>query len=48
MRIDDVPDIPRGLASGVFDDEGVKAQRRTIVEDGVLNGYFWVVILLEN
>jgi PmbA protein len=40
MRIDDVPDIPRGLASGVFDDEGVKAQRRTIVEDGVLNGYF--------
>jgi len=40
IRIDDVPDIPRGLASGVFDDEGVKAQRRTIVEEGVLNGYF--------
>jgi PmbA protein len=40
MRIDDVPDIPRGLASSVFDDEGVKAQRRTIVEDGVLKGYF--------
>jgi PmbA protein len=40
MRIDDVPDIRRGLASSPFDDEGVKAQRRTIVEDGVLNGYF--------
>src|ERR1017187_4829263 len=40
IRIDDVPDIRRGLASSVFDDEGVKAQRRTIVEDGVLNGYF--------
>ena len=40
MRIDDVPDIPRGLASSAFDDEGVKTQRRTIVENGVLNGYF--------
>ncbi|KAF0200464.1 MAG: PmbA [Gallionellaceae bacterium] len=40
MRIDDVPDIRRGLASSPFDDEGVKAQRRTIVDAGVLNGYF--------
>ncbi len=40
IRIDDVPDIPRGLASSAFDDEGVKAQRRTIVDAGVLNGYF--------
>jgi PmbA protein len=40
IRIDDVPDIRRGLASSPFDDEGVKAQRRTIVDDGVLNGYF--------
>jgi PmbA protein len=40
IRIDDVPDIRRGLASSVFDDEGVKAQRRTIVDAGVLNGYF--------
>lgn len=40
MRIDDVPDIRRGLASSPFDDEGVKAQRRTIVDDGVLKGYF--------
>lgn len=40
MHIEDVPDIPRGLASSVFDDEGVKAQHRTIVEAGVLKGYF--------
>lgn len=40
IRIDDVPDIRRGLASSSFDDEGVKARRRTIVEGGVLNGYF--------
>ncbi len=40
MRIDDVPDIRRGLASSPFDDEGVKAQRRTVVDAGVLNGYF--------
>jgi PmbA protein len=40
IRIDDVPDIRRGLASSAFDDEGVKAQRRTIVDAGVLNGYF--------
>lgn len=40
VRIDDVPDIRRGLASSPFDDEGVKAQRRTIVDAGVLHGYF--------
>ncbi len=40
IHIEDVPDIPRGLASGPFDDEGVATQRRTIVEDGVLQGYF--------
>jgi len=40
VRIDDVPNIPRGLASGPFDDEGVATKRRTVVEDGVLQGYF--------
>ncbi|MEJ1959045.1 MAG: metalloprotease PmbA [Nitrosomonadales bacterium] len=40
IRIDDVPDITRGLASGAFDDEGVKTQRRAIIENGMLNGYF--------
>lgn len=40
VRIDDVPDIPRGLASSPFDAEGVTAQRRAIVEAGELQGYF--------
>ncbi len=40
VNIVDVPDILRGLASGAFDDEGVKTQRRNIVENGVLRGYF--------
>ncbi len=40
IQIDDVPDIRKGLASGAFDGEGVKTQRRTIVENGVLQGYF--------
>lgn len=40
INIRDIPDIPRGLASSPFDDEGVQVQRRTIVENGVLRGYF--------
>ena len=40
IHIEDVPDIRKGLASGAFDGEGVKTQRRTIVENGVLQGYF--------
>jgi PmbA protein len=40
IHIEDIPDIRRGLASGTFDDEGVKTQRRTIVDAGVLQGYF--------
>ncbi|MBI4937095.1 MAG: metalloprotease PmbA, partial [Nitrosomonadales bacterium] len=40
IQIDDIPDTPRGLASSAFDDEGVKTQRRAIVEQGVLQGYF--------
>src|SRR3970282_1276501 len=35
-----VPDIPRGLASSPFDDEGVRVRNRRIVESGVLRGYF--------
>jgi PmbA protein len=38
--IDDVPDIPRGLASSAFDDEGVRTEHRSIVDAGVLQGYF--------
>ncbi|HUV98673.1 MAG TPA: metalloprotease PmbA [Gallionella sp.] len=40
INISDVPDIPRGLASSPFDNEGVRTQRRVIVENGVLRGYF--------
>jgi len=40
IRIDDVPDIPRGLASSAFDNEGVATERRTIVADGFLQDYF--------
>jgi PmbA protein len=40
INITDVPDTPKGLASGPFDNEGVRTQRRVIVEDGVLRGYF--------
>jgi PmbA protein len=40
IHIEDVPDIRRGLGSSPFDDEGVRVQRRTIVENGVLRGYF--------
>jgi PmbA protein len=36
----DVPDIPRGLASSPFDEEGVRVQNRRVVEGGVLRGYF--------
>lgn len=40
VHIDDVPDIARGLGSSPFDNEGVRSQHRTIVEHGVLRGYF--------
>jgi len=40
VRIHDVPDLKRGLASSPFDDEGVATQRRDIVDRGVLQGYF--------
>ena len=40
INIEDIPDIRKGLASSPFDDEGVRVQRRTIVENGVLRGYF--------
>ncbi|MDD5299620.1 MAG: metalloprotease PmbA [Gallionella sp.] len=40
INIEDIPDIRKGLASSPFDDEGVRVQRRAIVENGVLRGYF--------
>ena len=40
VNIEDVPGIRKGLASSPFDDEGVRVQRRSIVENGMLRGYF--------
>jgi PmbA protein len=39
VNIQELPHIPRGLASSPFDNEGVATQSRTLVQDGVLQGY---------
>lgn len=40
VQMRDLPLIPKGLASGAFDEEGVATQTRDIVRDGVVQGYF--------
>lgn len=40
VSIEEAPDLPRGLASAPFDSEGVRPQRRMLVEAGVQQGYF--------
>jgi PmbA protein len=40
IQIREVPHLKRGLASQVFDDEGVATRERKIVENGVVQGYF--------
>ena len=40
VQMTDLPLIPKGLASGAFDEEGVATQARDIVKDGVVQGYF--------
>jgi len=40
MHIEERPHIKRGLASSPFDDDGVGTRDRTVVADGVLQGYF--------
>ncbi|WP_126443986.1 metalloprotease PmbA [Sulfuricystis multivorans] len=40
FRIDERPHLPKGLASSPFDDDGVATHDRTVVEAGVLQGYF--------
>jgi PmbA protein len=40
MRIEERPHLIKGLASSPFDDDGVATQDRTVVADGVLQGYF--------
>lgn len=40
VNIIDTPDLRRGFGSSPFDDEGVRTRRRTVVDKGVLSGYF--------
>ncbi len=40
VQMTDLPLIPKGLASGAFDEEGVATQAREIVKDGMVQGYF--------
>jgi PmbA protein len=40
VQISDLPNIPKGLASGTFDEEGVATQARDIVANGLVQGYF--------
>lgn len=39
LTIIEDPFVLKGLASSPFDNEGVQTQKRTLVENGVLNGY---------
>ena len=39
LQIDERPHIPKGLGSSAFDDEGVATRDRSLVHDGVLQGY---------
>jgi PmbA protein len=40
VRIEERPFERQGMASGTFDDEGVATRERSIVRDGVVEGYF--------
>jgi PmbA protein len=40
VNLHENPFLPRGLASGCFDDDGVATQERDVVKGGVLQGYF--------
>ena len=40
IQIDELPFLSRGLASSPFDNEGVATRTRSIVKDGVVEGYF--------
>jgi PmbA protein len=40
LTLTDDPFIPRGLASRLFDDEGISARPRVLVDQGVLREYF--------
>ncbi len=39
LNIDELPHLPKGIASSAFDSEGVATRARKLVENGVLQGY---------
>lgn len=39
LNIDELPHLPKGIASSPFDAEGVATKSRKLVENGTLNGY---------
>ncbi|MGE5337334.1 MAG: metalloprotease PmbA [Gemmatimonadota bacterium] len=40
VTVHEDPYVPRASGSGPFDEEGVRGQRRDVIADGVLTGYF--------
>jgi PmbA protein len=40
IQIRELPHMPKGLASSVFDDDGVATVERKVVENGIVQGYF--------
>jgi len=40
VTLRDLPRVPKGLASGAFDEEGVATRARDVVKGGVVQGYF--------
>jgi PmbA protein len=40
LGVHEYPHVPAALGSSPFDSEGVRTQARSVVTDGVLNGYF--------
>jgi PmbA protein len=40
ITITEDPNVPKGFATGPFDDEGVATKARDVVKNGVLQGYF--------
>src|SRR5690606_31537341 len=40
IQIRELPHIKKGLASCIFDDEGVATRDRFVVENGIVQGYF--------
>jgi len=40
IDVEEDPAIPRGKGSSAFDDEGVRTRARSVVQGGVLQGYF--------